>query len=130
MAKLGQLWFWPEEACHHHVCVVISNIIWKFDEETLRKGKVITTLMFLWQTDRWTKRSSRYHLFLKRATQKWQSLNNHFWNVSYLVENKYHYLKSQNKENVSLQNRTEYKYKVKGTSTICLTQYMMQWNNV
>jgi len=31
---------------HYCVCVVISNIIWKFDEEVLRNGKVIANIKY------------------------------------------------------------------------------------
>jgi hypothetical protein len=37
---------------HHCERVVISNIIWKFDEEILRNGKVIANIKFSWRTDK------------------------------------------------------------------------------
>jgi len=36
---------------HFHVCVLLSNIICKFDEEALRNGKILANAKFLWWTD-------------------------------------------------------------------------------
>jgi len=40
---------------HHHVCVVICNIIWTFNKrKLLRNRKVMANIKFSWRTDRLT----------------------------------------------------------------------------